>query len=268
MLRPGDALVARLGGLHGFMGWDGPFLTDSGGYQVFSLAALRKLDEDGVRLPEPHRRQRRTCSRPSARWRSSRTSAPTSPWPSTSARRATRPRDGGRRGDRAHHALGAAQPRGAHARRPVAVRHRAGRRPPRPARGERPRARRARLPRLRGRRPRRSASRSRGATACSSSSTPLLPAERPRYLMGVGTPAGPDRRRGARHRHVRLRDADPQRPQRPAVHEPRPALDPQRPLKDDPRPPDPDCALPHLPHAPAAPTCATSTWRARSPRPR
>ena len=50
MLRPGDALVAELGGLHGFTGWDGPFLTDSGGYQVFSLAALRKLDEQGVRF--------------------------------------------------------------------------------------------------------------------------------------------------------------------------------------------------------------------------
>jgi queuine tRNA-ribosyltransferase len=50
MLRPGDALVAQLGGLHGFTGWDGPFLTDSGGYQVFSLAALRKLDEEGVRF--------------------------------------------------------------------------------------------------------------------------------------------------------------------------------------------------------------------------
>ncbi len=50
MLRPGDALIAELGGLHGFTGWDGPFLTDSGGYQVFSLAALRKLDEAGVRF--------------------------------------------------------------------------------------------------------------------------------------------------------------------------------------------------------------------------
>jgi queuine tRNA-ribosyltransferase len=48
VLRPGDDLVARMGGLHGFTGWDGPFLTDSGGYQVFSLAALRRLDEEGV----------------------------------------------------------------------------------------------------------------------------------------------------------------------------------------------------------------------------
>jgi queuine tRNA-ribosyltransferase len=50
MLRPGDALVAGLGGLHGFTGWSGPFLTDSGGYQVFSLAALRRIDEAGVRF--------------------------------------------------------------------------------------------------------------------------------------------------------------------------------------------------------------------------
>jgi queuine tRNA-ribosyltransferase len=50
MLRPGDDLVAALGGLHGFTGWRGPFLTDSGGYQVFSLASLRKLDEEGARF--------------------------------------------------------------------------------------------------------------------------------------------------------------------------------------------------------------------------
>src|SRR5436305_6229171 len=50
MLRPGDALVRDLGGLHGFTGWRGPFLTDSGGYQVFSLAKLRHLTEEGVRF--------------------------------------------------------------------------------------------------------------------------------------------------------------------------------------------------------------------------
>ncbi len=47
-LRPGHARVQRLGGLHGFMAWDGPILTDSGGYQVFSLAHHRHLDDDGV----------------------------------------------------------------------------------------------------------------------------------------------------------------------------------------------------------------------------
>jgi queuine tRNA-ribosyltransferase len=49
-LRPGDKTIARLGGLHKFMGWDRPILTDSGGYQVFSLSALRHIGEDGVRF--------------------------------------------------------------------------------------------------------------------------------------------------------------------------------------------------------------------------
>ena len=48
MLRPGAERVARLGGLHGFMGWDRPILTDSGGYQVMSLSALTKMSEEGV----------------------------------------------------------------------------------------------------------------------------------------------------------------------------------------------------------------------------
>jgi queuine tRNA-ribosyltransferase len=47
-LRPGDEIVKQMGGLHRFMGWDGPILTDSGGFQVFSLATLRTVDEDGV----------------------------------------------------------------------------------------------------------------------------------------------------------------------------------------------------------------------------
>ena len=47
-LRPGDELVRDMGGLHRFMRWDGPILTDSGGFQVFSLSGIRKLSEDGV----------------------------------------------------------------------------------------------------------------------------------------------------------------------------------------------------------------------------
>jgi queuine tRNA-ribosyltransferase len=47
-LRPTAERIARLGGLHRFMGWDGPILTDSGGFQIFSLADLRQVDEDGV----------------------------------------------------------------------------------------------------------------------------------------------------------------------------------------------------------------------------
>ena len=50
MLRPGSKRVAGQGGLHRFMGWPGPILTDSGGYQVFSLSELRKITENGVRF--------------------------------------------------------------------------------------------------------------------------------------------------------------------------------------------------------------------------
>ncbi len=48
MLRPGAETVEKLGGLHRFMAWDGPILTDSGGYQVFSLASLRRIDDQAV----------------------------------------------------------------------------------------------------------------------------------------------------------------------------------------------------------------------------
>jgi len=53
MLRPGTEVIRAHGGLHGFMHWPGPILTDSGGFQVFSLAELRKLSEDGVRFRSP-----------------------------------------------------------------------------------------------------------------------------------------------------------------------------------------------------------------------
>ena len=53
MLRPGAEIVRAHGGLHGMMGWRRPILTDSGGYQVFSLAAMRKLSEEGVRFRSP-----------------------------------------------------------------------------------------------------------------------------------------------------------------------------------------------------------------------
>jgi queuine tRNA-ribosyltransferase len=52
-LRPGTEVIAKHGGLHRFMGWDGPILTDSGGFQVFSLGALRKITEEGVRFASP-----------------------------------------------------------------------------------------------------------------------------------------------------------------------------------------------------------------------
>jgi len=53
MLRPGDESIAQLGGLHNFMQWHGPILTDSGGFQVFSLGELRKISEEGVVFRSP-----------------------------------------------------------------------------------------------------------------------------------------------------------------------------------------------------------------------
>src|SRR3954470_23351996 len=47
-LKPGDGLIARAGGLHAFIGWDRPILTDSGGYQIFSLADRRRISEEGA----------------------------------------------------------------------------------------------------------------------------------------------------------------------------------------------------------------------------
>ena len=53
MLRPGTEIIRKHGGLHEFMNWHGPILTDSGGFQVFSLAAMRKLSEEGVKFQSP-----------------------------------------------------------------------------------------------------------------------------------------------------------------------------------------------------------------------
>src|SRR5881398_2918388 len=52
-LRPGTEVMEKFGGLHGFMGWDKPILTDSGGFQVFSLGAMRKITEEGVKFASP-----------------------------------------------------------------------------------------------------------------------------------------------------------------------------------------------------------------------
>src|SRR4030067_2272197 len=52
-LRPGTEVIAAHGGLHRFMGWDAPILTDSGGFQVFSLGELRKITEQGVAFRSP-----------------------------------------------------------------------------------------------------------------------------------------------------------------------------------------------------------------------
>ena len=54
MLRPGDSLIKDLGGLHKFINWDKPILTDSGGFQVWSLGDLAKISEEGVKFSSPY----------------------------------------------------------------------------------------------------------------------------------------------------------------------------------------------------------------------
>ena len=109
-LRPGDDLIARRGGLHRFMGWPRPILTDSGGYQVFSLAARRTIEEAGRVVSLAPRRLAPISSRPRRPWTSRRSSAPTSPWCSTSVRRCRRPTPTLRAVGRADRALGRALP--------------------------------------------------------------------------------------------------------------------------------------------------------------
>jgi queuine tRNA-ribosyltransferase len=61
-LQPGEQVVSKLGGLHGFGKWQGPILTDSGGFQVFSLSKLRKITEDGVTFKHPVTGEMRTIT--------------------------------------------------------------------------------------------------------------------------------------------------------------------------------------------------------------
>ena len=63
-LRPGHELIRQLGGLHRFMSWPSAILTDSGGFQVFSLSGLRKITDEGVTSSNPTSMATRTPSRP------------------------------------------------------------------------------------------------------------------------------------------------------------------------------------------------------------
>ncbi len=158
MLRPGAERVAALGGLHSFMNWPLPILTDSGGFQVMSLSSLAQADRARRHLPLASRRHHVRALAgarhrdPGAARRRHLDAARRVPEAAGQAR-GDRARDGSlslRWAERSRRAFESAQPRGLRA-----VRHRAGRRRHRAARRERARARRHRLRGLRHRRPRR-----------------------------------------------------------------------------------------------------------------
>ena len=235
MLRPGAERVARLGGLHRFMRWDGPILTDSGGYQVMSLAERRKLTERGVVFSShlDGSRHELTPERsveiqhlldatitmvldeclalPAAEAEVARAMELSLRWAERS-KAAFVPRPGyglfGIVQGGTDPALRARSRRGlvgigfdGYAIGGLAV-------------GEPQELMFATL----------------------DATCPLLPADRPRYLMGVGKPADLVGAVAARHRHVRLRPAHPLRPHRPGLHPPRHGQPQERPPRRRPAP--------------------------------
>ena len=266
---PPDAAPGRrrwwreLGGLHGFTGWRGPYPHRQRrlpGLQPGARCA--RIDRRGRALPDPPRRLAAPAHARSGRWRSSANLGADiimafdecPPRPARRARRSPRRRRAPRAGRaRSRDALAARAPR--HRRRSSAS-----------CRAACTSTCASAAPRelvaldfpgyaigglLGGR------AQARTWHACWTRVAPLLPADRPRYLMGVGTPEDLLEGVAPRHRHVRLRPAHPQRAQRPALHQPRPPQHPQRPLPRRPAPARPRVRLLHLPHReprlPAAP---------------
>jgi hypothetical protein len=222
MLRPGAERVARLGGLHAFMGWDRPILTDSGGYQVMSLSDLTKVSEEGVAFAS-HLDGSRHMLSPERSIEIQRLLGsdivmqfdqlvPTTATRDEQAAAMERRSAGPKRSREAFDAAGSMR-----ARR--FVRHPAGRARRGAAQGVGGRADRHRLRRLCGRRP------GGGGGAGGDVRLPRLRA-RPAAGRQAALPdgrrqAGRHRRRGgARHRHVRLRAADPLGAHRPGLHLP------------------------------------------------
>jgi queuine tRNA-ribosyltransferase len=239
-LRPGLEVIAAHGGLHRFMGWDGPILTDSGGFQVFSLGALRKISEEGVKFaspvngdklfltPEESMRIQRVLNSdivmifdectpyPATRRRGGESMRLSLRWAERSRTNAHEGKpnalfgivQGGMYEDLRDESLA-----GLDADRLRRLRHR------RPV-GGRAEGRHAAHPRPH-----------RAAPAAGQAALP----------DGRRHAGGPGECRAGRHRHVRLRAAHPQRPQRLAVHPPRHGQDPQRRHKTDTRPLDETC---------------------------
>ena len=150
-LRPGTDLLEQVGGLHAFMGWDGPALTDSGGFQGFSLEHLRKVDEDGI-LFKSHIDGSMHKFTPESTIEAQEKIGADIIMPLDMCVAADSSMRDGRVGAGAHHPLGGAVQRRATPRRPDAVRDRPRRAARRPAktfgRGDHVH----RIPRLRSRR--------------------------------------------------------------------------------------------------------------------
>ena len=217
MLRPGVDVVGAMGGLHGFIGWEGHFLTDSGGYQVMSLPC--SLDDDGVTFRSSYDGSWQRLT-PEGAVAAQEVLGADIQMVLDVCTELPADRERSHRSGRANAGLGRAGSPGARpVPRPAPVRDRAGRRRARPS----GRVRRAvggdRLRRLRRRR---SLGRRATRPRCWPPwlpSTANLPADSPRYLMGVGDPglaACSDRARG---RHVRLRVAYSPGPARFGPHQ-------------------------------------------------
>ena len=263
MLRPGTEVIGAHGGLHGFMHWQRPILTDSGGFQVFSLAELRKITEEGVRFrspidgsevrltPEDSMDVQRALGSDIAMCFDDCT-----PWPATEAQARDSMERSMRWAARSHAHYYRSDP-APPPRQPV--RHRPGRHVRRRcgglARGADCASAFPAMPSAAWRwaNPRRC------ACGCSRTVEPQHPARPAALPDGRGTAGGPDRRRGPRHGHVRLRDADAPCPQRPPVHHDRGAQYPQCRACIGYRPGRSGMRLLHLPHIIRAPTCATWT---------
>jgi hypothetical protein len=236
MLRPGPERMERLGGLHKFMGWDKPILTDSGGFQVMSLAGISKVKEEAVTFSSHIDGSKHVLTpERSIEIQADRIGADISmqldqcvAYPAE--------KDAARKAMELSIRWGAAlQGPVRRARKPGPVRHPAGldlRGPAPPVVGPAARDRFRRLRHRRSGRGRRPPGHVRGAGLRARNAA----ADRPRYLMGRGQADRPGRGGVSRRGHVRLRPADPRRPPRPGLDLGWPAEPEERPLRRGPGP--------------------------------
>ena len=261
-LRPGIDLIEQAGGLHTFMGWDHPILTDSGGYQLVSLAEVAAVDDDGATFVSPYDGSRLRVTPEDAVSNQARLGADVLMCLDHPVAHGTAP-SGCARGDRAHPPLGRALPGGAPGRWPSALRHRPGRVRRTCSAGVGALHLGARLRRRRDRRP--GGGGARGDHARDDRGKRRRARRRPRPLFhGARDQLRAPRRHRARGGHVRLRGADPAGAQRQRADARRTPLAAQRRRPRRVRPDRPGVPLRGMRADSRARTCATSSSRARS----